>query len=204
MSSMRKSNKLKGYQGDGTRYIAIPFQVLESDAYLNLSHPARSLLLEIARQFVRNNNGALLCSRAKLLARGWTSNDVLTRAKRELLDAGLIFETVKGHRPNRASWYALTWYDLDKLTGYDAGVERGFQRSAYKYKLNSTSKLLENQNLASADIALPHHGSSATDTTKVCNINGATTFQQLRIRPDLLHNNVKNISMGDNLAVHGV
>ena len=197
MSSMRKPKRLKGYHGDGTRFIAIPYQVLDSEAYLNLSHPARSLLLEIALQFVRNNNGGLLCSRAKLLARGWTSNDVLTRAKRELLDAGLIFETVKGHRPNRASWYALTWYDLDKLPGYDVGVERGFQRSAYKYKSQKASPHKENQNVPGDEIKLSKNLSSTTETTKASDINPGPVDWQLPIRPDLLYPSGKNLMRVD-------
>jgi hypothetical protein len=54
-----------------------------------LGHPARSLLLELARQFVRDNNGRLLASRAYLAKRGWKSADVIDRAKRELLEAGI-------------------------------------------------------------------------------------------------------------------
>jgi hypothetical protein len=88
-------------------------------------------LIELARQFVRDNNGRLLASSAYLAKRGWTSSDVIARAKRELLDGGFIFETVKGHRPNKASWYAVTWLELDRLQGYDPGAATGFERSAY-------------------------------------------------------------------------
>jgi hypothetical protein len=89
------------------------------------------LLFELARQFVRDNNGRLLLSAAYLAKRGWKSADVITRAKRELLAAGFIFETVKGQRPKRASWYAVTWRTLDKLPGYDAGAVEMFKRGAY-------------------------------------------------------------------------
>ena len=78
---------------------------------------ARALLFELARQFVRDNNGRFLASGAYLAKRGWKSADVITRAKRELLDAGFLFETVKGHRPNKASCYAVTWRTLDKIGG---------------------------------------------------------------------------------------
>lgn len=109
----------------------MPWSVMDSEAFLGLSHPARSLLWEIARQFVRNNNGRLLASAAYLGKRGWTSNDTITRAKRELVEAGFIYETVMGHRPNRASWYAVTWLALDRLEGYDSGAVNGFKRRAY-------------------------------------------------------------------------
>lgn len=110
--------------------MALPWVVLDSAAYQRLSHPAKALLMEIARQYVRDNNGRLLCSHAYLKPRGWGSRDVITRAKRELLAAGLIFETCKGARPNKASWYAVTWYTLDKHTGYDPEAA-DFRRGAF-------------------------------------------------------------------------
>lgn len=112
--------------------MALPWAVLDSASYAALSHPARSLLLEIARQYVRDNNGRLLASRAYLATRGWNSAAVIDRAKHELLDAGFIFETVKGHRPNKASWHAVTWHALDRLPGYDPGAIESFERGAYR------------------------------------------------------------------------
>jgi hypothetical protein len=88
--------------------------------------------MEIDRQYVRDNNGRLLASIAYLSERGWTSRDVITRAKRELLEAGFIHETVMGHRPNKASWYAVTWRSLDKSNAYDFGAAESFRRGAYK------------------------------------------------------------------------
>ena len=125
----------KGSKGDSGRdsggFIALPWTVLDCPAYAQLSHPARSLLIEIARQFVRDNNGRLLASAAYLSKRGWNSTDVVTRAKRELIAAGFIFETVMGHRPNKASWYAVTWRALDKIQGFDEGKAVSFIRGAY-------------------------------------------------------------------------
>lgn len=112
-------------------FVAIPWVVLDSQAYLGLSHPARSLLLEIARQDTRSSNGRLLLSSKRLANRGWTSNDTLHRAKAELLQAGLIYETVKGYRPNKASWYAVTWYKLYPHSGFDVGALEGFRLGAY-------------------------------------------------------------------------
>ena len=119
---------------DGSAFIALPWVVVDSPAYKRLSHPARALLIEIARQWCKDNNGRLLCSRAYLKPRGWNSNAVITRAKNELLEAGFIYETVKGQRPNKASWYAVTWYMLDSIAGYDYGAKEGFIRGAYLKK----------------------------------------------------------------------
>lgn len=126
----------RGQKGDSGRdaggFVALPWSVLDCPAYAALSHPARALLFELARQFVRDNNGRLLASAAYLAKRGWKSADVITRAKRDLIEAGFIHETVRGHRPNKASWYAVTWQRLDKLPGYDAGAAETFVRGAYQ------------------------------------------------------------------------
>jgi len=123
----------KGDTGrDSGGFIALPWSVLDCPAYARLSMHARALLMEVARQYHRDDNGRMLLSRAYLKTRGWKSVDMLTKAKRELLDAGLIFQTVMGHRPNKASWYAVTWRALDKLPGFDPGAADGFQRGAYK------------------------------------------------------------------------
>lgn len=117
---------------DPGAFVALPVSVLDCPGFAALSHPARSLLLEVARQCKGDDNGRLLLSRAYLAGRGWKSADVIQRAKAELLEQGFIFETVKGHRPNRASWYAVTWRKLDKITGFDYGAERAFEQGAYK------------------------------------------------------------------------
>ncbi|MEO5794914.1 MAG: hypothetical protein ABIP34_07825 [Rhodoferax sp.] len=132
MANGRNKIGRKGDSGrDAGAFVALPWTVLDCTAYARLSHPARSLLLEIARQFVRDNNGRLLCGAAYLAKRGWKSNDVIARAKVELLGAGFIHETCKGHRPNKASWYAVTWRALDRFPGYDVGALETFKRGAY-------------------------------------------------------------------------
>lgn len=129
--SVNSSRSKRDAGRDSGGFVALPWSVLDCAAYARLSHPARGLLMEFARQFVRDNNGRLLASGAYLAKRGWTSVDVITRAKRELLEAEFIFETVKGQRPNKASWYAVTWRALDKCPGYDFGVTVAFERGAY-------------------------------------------------------------------------
>ena len=114
--------------------MALPWSVLDCDSYRDLSHPARSLLMEFARQYVRDNNGRLLASIRFLKNRGWNSSDVIHRAKLELVEAGLIYETVKGYRPNKASWYAITWQNLDKDSRYDAGAWEGWKDARSRYK----------------------------------------------------------------------
>lgn len=158
------SRKKRGGTGrEGGRFIAIPHSVLESHAYLNLSHPAKALLLEFALQFHGDDNGRLLCSAKHLRKRGWKSSDVINRAKQELLAAGFIHETVKGHRPNKASWYAVTWQTLDRLQGYDEGTAQTFERGAYRKQTLTPSRGLEKGSVApppavAGHSTIPPHG----------------------------------------------
>jgi hypothetical protein len=151
----RRGSK-KGSGRDGGGFVALPWTVLDCPAYSLLSHPAKSLLMEFARQFVRDNNGRLLASGKYLSKRGWKSADVIQRAKRELIEAGFIYETVKGHRPNKASWYAITWQDLDRHPNYDAGAFEGWRDSRSGYEKSKPLKiksLTPLQGISSAVIA---------------------------------------------------
>ena len=130
---------------DAGGFVALPWSVLDCPAYGRLSMHARSLLLEVARQFVKDNNGRLLLSRAYMAKRGWKSVDMLNKSKAELIAGGFIFETVHGHRLNKASWYAITWQTLDKLPGYDPGTEQLFQRRAYAQDVPVKSQVLNRQ-----------------------------------------------------------
>lgn len=152
----RKDSK-KGSGRDSGGFVALPWSVLDCPAYSLLSHPAKSLLIEFSRQYVRDNNGRLLASGKYLSKRGWRSADVIQRAKRELIDAGFIYETVKGHRPNKASWYAVTWQNLDKHNGYDAGTFEGWKdaRSGYaNSKYQKIKSLIPSQGVRGSVIAL--------------------------------------------------
>lgn len=112
--------------------LLIPHCVLNSEAYKTLSSNAIRLLIDIAQQYNRWNNGCLLASfRYMSEERGWKSADMLSKAKAELLERDLIIQTVQGQRPNKASWYAMGWWDLDKINGLEIS-EKNFPRSAYR------------------------------------------------------------------------
>lgn len=117
---------------DGGGFVALPWAVLDCPAYAALGHPAKALLIELARQLGTDNNGQLLATYARLSPRGWKSHDVIDRALRELVAVGFVYRTVEGRRPNRASWFAVTWYALSPHSDYDAGAEAGFVRGAYR------------------------------------------------------------------------
>ena len=162
MANGRGAGRSKRETGrDPGPFVALPLSVLDCPGYAALSHPARALLLEVARQCKGDDNGRLLLSRVYLAGRGWKSADVIQRAKVELIKAEFIFETVRGHRPNKASWYAVTWHKLGKLQGFDPGAEKAFEQGAYKRNvpLLDVKKLRGFQ--AAKDVHLPPVKSAA-------------------------------------------
>jgi len=141
-----KRTKNAGYGGrDPGQHVAIPHAILTDPAYLELDHAARSLLIEFALQFDGRNNGQLRASQAYLLPRGWKSADTINRAKRQLADALFIVETVKGARPNKASWYAITWQDLARSDKYDAGTEAVFNEARNKRRMRQMPATVRKQ-----------------------------------------------------------
>ena len=111
-----KSNRDKR---DGTQFVLLPRVVLESPGYRQAGHAARSMLIDIAMQYSGHNNGKLVACAKYVEPIGWNSNATVLRAVRELLACGLLIETRKGARPNKAAWFALSWLDLDQGQGLD-------------------------------------------------------------------------------------
>ncbi len=134
----------KGDKAFTESFTAIPKSVLYGPAYTALNKVERALFLEFALQYTGRNNGRLLCSIKQLKKRGFNSSDTLHRAKKVLLEAGLIYETVIGCRPNKASWYALTYRPLDPSDYYDPGVIEDFRKyGADRYKRVSATNVAD-------------------------------------------------------------
>jgi hypothetical protein len=127
----RRKWKAQKDKRDGQQFLALPMVVLESPAWRAASHVARSLLVDIAMQHNGHNNGCLVACAKYLQPLGWRSNDTIVRARRELLELGLLEETRKGARPNRAAWYALTWQALDVTDGLEINPKL-YRTGAYR------------------------------------------------------------------------
>lgn len=192
MANGRNKNQKGDVGRDQGGFIALPWSVLDCPAYSGLSHIAKALLLEVARQFVRDNNGRMLLSTAYMKTRGWYSASVIQKAKLELLDAGFIFETVKGHRPNKASWYAVTWRLLDKLPGFDDGAEKLFQRGAYRFAAGKIKRPpLKCKKPKKIEVLIPPH---RTDSSSIVPHHGIETVcvipPRRTMRPTLIHSSI--------------
>lgn len=127
---MEPIRKRKQRDCDGIKFTRLPHVVQDSPAFIALGFASRALLLDIARQYSGMNNGKLVICDKALKPRGWNSKDTIYRARSELLEAGFLIETRKGQKPNKASWYALTWLSLDWTPDMDIKRE-GFTRGAY-------------------------------------------------------------------------
>lgn len=131
---MRKASlkdvKKKRDGGSGPILI-VPHVVLNCPAYLSLSARAVKLLNDMAMQYNTFNNGAFLASWNYMSKnRGWTSADQLAKAKAELIEKNFLVQTVQGMLPNKASWYGITWWALDKITGLEIAM-KDWPRGAY-------------------------------------------------------------------------
>ena len=99
-------------------FLAIPKQVIRSDAFENLGGSALKLLIQLGEQFNGTNNGNLQASWTVLKEKGWGSKGTLQRSINELLEKGFIVKTRQGYlRPHRCSLYAITWRAIDHCSG---------------------------------------------------------------------------------------
>ena len=96
MAELQKPWKKGSAKRDGGGFVPMPFSVLNSTAYLSAGAHARMLLMDLAAQYRGDNNGDLCAAWSFMRPRGWRSEATLHKAKRELLDLGLIVETRKG------------------------------------------------------------------------------------------------------------
>lgn len=94
-------------------FLNIPKEVLSSEAYLSLGGWEVKLLVDIASQFNGKNNGDLTAAYSVMRERGWNSTGTLNKARKALLDAGLIQETRSGGR-HRCTLYAVTWRGINE------------------------------------------------------------------------------------------
>jgi hypothetical protein len=118
----------------GEAFVALPYSVLNSSLFIALSPHAVKLLIDVAAQYRGDNNGDLSLAWKLLKPRGWRSEATLHKAKRELMDAGFLYETRKGHRPNVCSLFALTWHLLDVSAKFDPDAKTNFTRGAYRFR----------------------------------------------------------------------
>lgn len=98
-------------------FAAIQHRVIDSPAFADLKPSSCLLLLLIARQLTRDNNGHLQATFTWCQPRGIGSEHTLRDAIADLIAHGFIFRT-HSHGANKA-WakYAVTWLPITKKEG---------------------------------------------------------------------------------------
>lgn len=102
----------KGRRKKG-RFLMIPYEVLISPAYRSLGPSAVKLMVDIAGQYNGKNNGDLSACMTVMKPLGWRSSATLAKARKELMNAGLIEQTRQGGRNMGPNLYAVTWQPID-------------------------------------------------------------------------------------------
>lgn len=98
-------------------YAAIEHRVIDSPAYADLSFSARSLLVLLARQLSKDNNGHLQATYTYLRRFGFDSERTISRCVKELVAHGIIYRTRCGGYQQGASLYAVTWLAVKDKEG---------------------------------------------------------------------------------------
>lgn len=111
-------------------YAAIEHRVIDSIPYPDMTFSAHALLLLMARQLTRDNNGHLQASFKWCKRYGFGSEHTLRAAISELISHGFIYRT-RSHGANGAwSKYAVTWLSITKRDGL---FLNGFVACAWRY-----------------------------------------------------------------------
>ena len=120
MSQKRAKKPLEAAQG---RYFALPHALLDSQAWIDCSPPAKALLMELCRQHTGINNGHLHLSRAWLAPRGWKRPTTVNKLRDELIRLQLLIQTRHGGLNNGSHWFALTWLHVTNFIGLDISAQ---------------------------------------------------------------------------------
>jgi hypothetical protein len=163
----------------GTKYnegfTGIVHSVFESPAFAALSPHACKLLLELAGQYRGNNNGNLTVAWSVVKKRGWKSRTTLWRCKAELIEAGFVYVTRKGHMPSTCELLALTWFPLDLSPKFDPEALACFKSKAYRVNTPLPMPTIK----AKTDWTLPDGGKSVATKRNPLSTTETCTAQQV-------------------------
>lgn len=111
-------------------YSAIPWSVMDSNAFKGTTDKAKSLLFALMRQHNGKNNGKMQLNKNWLRAHGWTCPESILKARDELVERGLVVETRRGGLNMGLNLYALTWHPITDFTGLDIS-KQSYRQGAY-------------------------------------------------------------------------
>jgi hypothetical protein len=98
-------------------YLHLPQVLTAEDDFISLSGSALKLLIDVARQYNGSNNGDLCMAMTLMKVRGWNSNNLLSKAKQELISKNWITKTKQGGMGIGADLFAITWQPINHCGG---------------------------------------------------------------------------------------
>ncbi len=127
-------------------YAAIDHRVIDSPAFADLSSSSVRLLLVMARQLTKDNNGRLNAAFKFCQSRGFGSEHTLRDAIADLIKHGFIYRT-RSHGANGAwAHYAVTWLPIKSREGLFLDGFKPFAWRDWKpSKKNSTRQKVQDQ-----------------------------------------------------------
>jgi len=135
----RKILKAKGRR-EGGAFVPMPCDVLSHQNFMILTGNALRMLMYLCSQlrFKKGgtiNNGDLCATISMMREQGWSSNESIQFALKELIYYGFIVISRQGHR-KRCSLYAITWWAIDecneKLDIHPTAIPLGYWKESKK------------------------------------------------------------------------
>lgn len=145
-------------------YTPFPHAVMDSVAFMGAGSSAKSILCELLRQHNGSNNGRLQLTSKWLAKRGWSSPDVVLRARRKLIERGLIVQTRQGGLNHGASQYGLTWLPITNFVGLDI-AQKDYHPGAWRFM--NPAPTLKNTSPDTAPVVACYGSRSGADTAPV-------------------------------------
>jgi hypothetical protein len=115
----------------GGGFAAFPHSVFDSVSFAGASDKAKALIFAIIRQLNGTNNGHLQLTTKWLKNAGYTCPSNNIKARKELVERGLIVQTKFGGLNMGADLFAVTWLPITNPVGLDITMN-GFNQGAYK------------------------------------------------------------------------
>jgi hypothetical protein len=110
-------SRARAKKGNKERFLGIPLNVLESEAYRSLRASSVKMLVDLAKQYNGYNNGDFTAAYSVLRRHGWNSKGTIQSALKELMDKGFIVRTrdARFQNPNATcALYGVTWRAIDE------------------------------------------------------------------------------------------
>lgn len=166
MATDRAEEKRRGQSSAKTTtphpFAAIQHRVIDSSAFAALRPSSVSLLLLLARQLTKDNNGQLQAAFKWCSTRGFRSEHTLQDAIAQLIAHGMIYRT-RSHGANGA-WarYAVTWLPIKKTDGlFLSGFEPCAWRNWKPPQKKSTRQKVQEQSSRKCSFTTEHGAESA-------------------------------------------